>query len=249
METPNETQLDNNQPIKEKKSKKGLYISLILIVIISICVGGYIYVNNKQNELPEEEAYDVVESVFSVSEYDDIPTNYKTFIYNFLDYNKYLDGTYFLTKIADRAKSVYAFGDFTSDDNDEDDLAVLFENNDYQSSMLVIFNHKGEGLFIKHYENELPVINSFKVGSKIFMNDTKLVPAPCDGLIVKTDYSKYAIVYDKKTKKFNSYYQYSAEELKEIENERTYYEEETDEPIDDTPEEVIISTNNTESSN
>ncbi|KAF5299745.1 hypothetical protein FQR65_LT19466 [Abscondita terminalis] len=65
-----------------------------------------------------------------------------------------------------------------SDDDNEDDMAVLFEKNDYKSSSLVIFNHKGEGLLIKDYENELPVINSFKAGSRIYMDEAKLVPAP-----------------------------------------------------------------------
>lgn len=238
------TQPYNQQP---KKSKTWLYILVVFLGIILLCVGAYFFFDYKikeknlqENEQYNEERANAINNVFSVAQYDNIPQNYREFIYNFLEYNNFLDGTYFLTKISDRAKSVYAFGDFTSDDNDEDDLAVLFENNDYKSSKLVIFNHKGEGLYINDYNNELPVINAFKVGSKIYMNDTKLVPAPCGGIIVKTDYNKYALVYDKKAKKFNSYYQYSDEEIKSMNEEGSYYEEEGDpgaEPIDDTPEE------------
>ena len=236
-----ENQINQNQPefnqnsnqLPQKKSKVGLYIALIIVLIVGISFAAYYFVSNRINEknaaeyeAMTEERQNAINSIFSVSQYDAIPENYRVYIYNFLEYNNFLDGTYFLTKIADRAKGVYAFGDFTSDDNDEDDIAVLFEQNDYRSSKLVIFNHKGEGLFIKDYENELPTINSFKVGSKIYMNEIKLVPAPCDGLIIKTEYNKYAIVYDKATKKFNSYYQYTEQEIKGMEEESQYYEEE-----------------------
>lgn len=227
-------QNSNNQPlIIKKKSKVGLYIFIAVVAIISLSFGGYLFLKNKINEknvanelAHSQERLNAINGVFSVSQYDAIPENYRDHIYRFLEYNNFLDGTYFLTKIADRAKEVYAFGDFTSDDNDEDDIAVLFEQNDYKSSKLVIFNHKGEGLYINDYQNELPVINSFKVGSKIYMNEAKLVPAPCDGLIIKTDYNKYALVYDKNAKKFNSYYQYTEEEIKTMEADAVYYEEE-----------------------
>ena len=77
------------------------------------------------------------------------------------------------------------------------------------------------------------------------MNEAKLVPAPCDGLIVKTDHSKYAIVYDKKTKKFNSYYQYSEEEIKSMNEEENYegeYSEPEEEPAAE-PTSIINSLN------
>lgn len=253
-------QNNNNQPpIIKKKSKVGLYIFIAVVAIISLSFGGYLFLKNKINETNaanelahSEERTAAINNVFSVSQYDAIPENYREHIYRFLEYNNFLDGTYFLTKIADRAKGVYAFGDFTSDDNDEDDIAVLFEQNDYKSSKLVIFNHKGEGLYINDYTNELPIINAFKVGSKIYMNETKLVPAPCDGLIIQTDFNKYAIVYDKKTKKFNSYYQYTEEEINTMNTDATYYEEEGAEEEAFYEEEASIINDNvisTESSN
>ena len=64
------------------------------------------------------------------------------------------------------------------------------------------------------------------------MNDTTLVAAPQDGIIIKNKSSKYALVYNKSSKTFDSYYQYSKEDLE------NYGEDE--EPIDDTPEEAII---------
>ncbi len=251
METNQEQEKNNlhgqqvNYPEhQKKKSNKWIYILLSIFGIIAVCFSiimfiGYKSLNDKENILVQHEQE--INNLFSVSQYDNIPENYREYIYNFLEYNGYLDGTYFLTKIADRAKSVYAFGDFTDDDNDEDDLAVLFEKNDYTSSMLVIFNNKGEGLFIKHFENELPVINAFKVGSKIYENEAKLTPASCGGLIIKTDYRKEALVYDKKAKKFNTHYQYTEDDIKSMNEPDAYYDEGyEEEPIDDTPEEASI---------
>lgn len=232
METNNEDFQKSKTEIKPKKSNKGLYIILTILSILVLISGiifylGYQkYKENNNSELEySQNRIDAINGIFSVAQYENIPENYREHIYNFLEYNSYLDGTYFLTKIADRAKSVYAFGDFTDDDNDEDDLAVLFEKNDYTSSMLVIFNHKGEGLYIKHFEGELPVINSFKVGAKIYENEAKLTPASCGGLIIKTDYRKEALVYNKKTKKFNSHYQYTEDDIRSMNEPEEYYDE------------------------
>lgn len=248
METNNEQFQESKTEIKPKKSRTGLIIFLVILGFILIGAGGYFYLDyrnrmtNIETEIENsEQRTAAINSIFSVAEYDNIPENYREHIYNFLAHNNYLDGTYFLTKIADRAKSVYAFGDFTDDGNDEDDLAVLFENNDYTSSMLVIFNHKGEGLYIKKIENELPTINAFKVGAKIYENDTKLTPATCGGLIIKTGYRKEALVYDKKTKKFNLHYQYTEDDIKSMNSPEEYYDEGYEaEPVDDTPEEASI---------
>ncbi len=255
METNSENFQESKTEIKPKKSNKALYIILTILSILVLISGAIFYLgyqkykeNNDTELANSQNRIAAINGIFSVAQYDNIPENYREHIYNFLEYNSYLDGTYFLTKIADRAKSVYAFGDFTDDDNDEDDLAVLFEKNDYASSMLVIFNHKGEGLYVKHFENELPTINPFKVGAKIYENEAKLTPASCGGLIIKTDYRKEALVYNKKTKKFDTHYQYTEDDIKSMNEPDAYYEEEYDEePIDDTPEESssIINSINT----
>ena len=222
--------------LKPKKSKKGIIVVLVILAVIVGTIAFFAYKvreNTRENELlTAEQRAQAVQSLFSVKAYDNIPDTYKEHIYYFLEYNNWLDGTYFLTKIEDRAKDVFAFGDFTNDDNDEDDLAVIFENNDFKSCKLVIFNHKGELLFTEDY-TYLPTIKSFKVGAKIFMEETKLVPAPVGGLLLHSEYSKEALLYDKKSKKFNTYHQYTDEEIKTMENEGDY-----EEPADDTPEEA-----------
>lgn len=224
---------DSNSFLPKKKSKKKLVVIIISIVtfIIALGVGIFFFVyqktqdyKNEQIELSAEERQSAINSLFSVSEYNAIPDKNKEHIYDFMEYNGFLDGTFFLTKIADRAKNVFAFGDFTSDDNDEDDMAILIENYDFSSSKLVIFNHKGELLYVEDYSNETPIINSYKVGSKIYMDELKLVPSPCDGLIVKTQYNKRAVVYDKKDKKFKTYYQYTKEEIDAMNEEEDYDE-------------------------
>lgn len=233
METNQHERIENdsNSLQPQQKSKKKLILTIISIILLVIAVGIGIFVYKKaedykkqQIELSAEERQAAINSLFSVSEYDTIPDKYKEHIYYFMEYNGYLDGTYFLTKIADRAKNVFAFGDFTSDDNDEDDMAIIIENNDFSSSKLVIFNHKGELLFVEDYSNETPIINSYKVGSKIYMDELKLVPSPCDGLIVKTQYNKRAVVYDKKDKKFKTYEQYTKEEIDAMNEQEEYYE-------------------------
>lgn len=233
MEEKEQSQNTFSNPKKKSTSKMMLIIVGIIILMAAIGVGIVYLVDQKVTDYETdqltksfEERESEKRNLFSVSEYDAIPDEYKEHIYYFLEYNGFLDGSYFLTKISDRAKKVYAFGDFTSDDNDYDDLAVIFESSDFKSSKLVIFNHKGELLFVEDYEYELPTINTFKVGSKIYMDEPKLVPAPTDGLILKSQYNKRAIVYNKKDKKFNTYHQYTKEEIDEIENDINYYEEE-----------------------
>lgn len=228
------TETGHNSFEPQKKSNKKLILIIISIIalVIALGIGIFFFVykktqdyKNEQIELSAEERVAAINSLFSVPEFDAIPDNYKAHIYDFMEYNNFLDGTYFLTKISDRAKNVFAFGDFTNDDNEEDDLAIIIESNDFKSSKLVVFNHKGELLYIEDYEYDLPTINSYKVGSKIYMDELKLVPSPCDGLIIKTQYFKKALVYDKKDKKFNTYHQYTQEEIDAIKNEEDYDEE------------------------
>ena len=231
-------QENQTPPQKKKKSRKWIYtIAIIGIVLIGgIFIWEYWHRKNaiRVAEAAAEAWEHTYSNIFSVPQYDDISDLYRRNIYEFMLDNGYLakDGSYFLTKIADRAKSVYAFGDFTDSKKHDKDIALLFEKMDFKSSMLVIFNDVGQLLYVTRYENDLPVIHSFKAGAKIFMDDIKLEPAPCDGLIIKfSEYRKEALVYDKKTKTFKSYHQYTESELAVM---NSY-----DEPVDDTPEEDL----------
>lgn len=216
---------------KRKTINTALIIFFSIVVIIGGAVGFFIYKyqdnQKKQEEITKENREANKASFFSMKAYNKIPESYKEHLYYFVEYNNFNDGTYFLTKIEDRANDVFAFGDFTNDDNDEDDMAVILELNDFQSSKLVILNHNGELLFTQDY-SYLPTIKSFKVGSKIYMDEIKLVPAPVGGLLIMTENSKSVLLYDKKTKKFNTYHQYTQEEIDEMNNPGAYYEEEGD---------------------
>ena len=145
----NQIQTEVTPNLPQKKSKKGLIITLLIIVLAVVGIGYFLVQKNiaNQNEqeiLQDEAREQAVQNLFSAPDYKNIPDEYKRHIYYFLEYNNLLDGSFFMTKIADRAKNVFAFGDFTSDDNDEDDMAVILESSDFKSSKLVIFNHKGE---------------------------------------------------------------------------------------------------------
>lgn len=160
-------------------------------------------------------------AIFSIPEYDGIPLRYRRGITKIFVDNNYLVPSgdkpiYKFTRIKDRAKSVFCYGNFTDRRdayNWNSEMAFLVEKNDYQSSAIWIISAKGDILFWKEYSNELPLINSFKKGQKIFMDEMKLVPAPADGIIVKNKASKYAMIYNRETKTFDSYYQYTDSEM------------------------------------
>ncbi|WP_343565173.1 hypothetical protein [Sphingobacterium sp.] len=181
-------------------------------------------------------------AIFTIPEYDNIPLRYRRGITKIFMGNSYLEPSgdkpiYKFTRIKDRAKSVFCYGNFTdrSDaDNWNKEMAFLVEKNDYQSSAIWIISAKGDILFWKEYSSELPLINSFKKGQKIFMDEMKLVPAPADGIIVKNKNSKYALIYNKGTKTFDTYYQYSDHEIQEAttSEEGPYVEELEDITVD-----------------
>ncbi|CAM3826388.1 hypothetical protein [Sphingobacterium prati] len=162
-------------------------------------------------------------AIFTIPEYDNIPLRYRRGITKIFMDNNYLvpsgdKPTYKFTRIKDRAKSVFCYGNFTDRhdaDNWNKEMAFLVEKNDYQSSAIWIISAKGDILFWKEYSSELPLINSFKKGQKIYMDEMKLVPAPADGIIVKNKSSKYALIYNKGTKTFDNYYQYNDDEIQE----------------------------------
>lgn len=162
-------------------------------------------------------------AIFTIPEYDYIPLRYRRGITKIFMGNSYLEPSddkpiYKFTRIKDRAKSVFCYGNFTDRrdaDNWNKEMAFLVEKNDYQSSAIWIISAKGDVLFWKEYSSELPLINSFKKGQQIFMDEMKLVPAPADGIIVKNKSAKYALIYNKGTKTFDTYYQYSDSEIKE----------------------------------
>ncbi len=166
-------------------------------------------------------------TTFKIPEYDDIPENFKRGIVRiFMDNGYYVsDGNpnYFLTRIADRADKVYAFGNFTGGNSKE--MAFLLERFDFKSSELYIISELGDLLYWKELSDELPTIHQFKKGARIFMDEMKLVPAPVDGLISNDKDNKYVYLYNQSTKTFNKYYQYTNEDIKNEKEEREYYQD------------------------
>lgn len=237
---------------QQPKRKKKIIIIVSIIVLILASFGAYKYVDEKNkrdaadlaldsgvvhetldfvnaSSLATLEDYDYWKaSVFPIDTYDEIRENHKRAIVKIFMDNKYTtSGEYFLTKIENRAKNIFAFGNFTGrSDKERKDLAFLVEKSDYQSSGLFVISHEGHVLFWKEYENELPVINSFPKGSKIYMNKMELESSPLDGLIVKFKGRKEALLYDSKTKTFESFYQYTNDDINATNEEERYIEEE-----------------------
>ncbi|WP_048509320.1 hypothetical protein [Chryseobacterium sp. FH2] len=232
------------EPEKKKPNRKKIII-LISIIVLILCLGLSFYAYKKKSQqqnytlevssgdaFATQDEYDYWKNTtFRVSEYDDIPENYKKAIVKiFIDNNYYQpkDGEayYYFTRIKDRAKNVYAFGNFTGKtEHDGKDMAFILEKNDFKSSAIYVISSSGDLLHWQEYDGELPIINSFTKGSKIFMENTDLQPSPEDGLIVKfNNYRKIALVYNSKIKKFEEYHQYSKQELDDMKNQGDYEE-------------------------
>lgn len=125
----------------------------------------------------------------------------------------YSDGTeYSITQNAERAKSTICSGDF--DDDGVTDLAVILDNNESQKSRLLVIctNTVTKAKYLAYAENysDKVKINAYRKGASILMNEDSengRVGAPADGIILKSEDAKLAIMYDKKLQKFKTWYQ------------------------------------------
>ncbi|WP_231426592.1 MULTISPECIES: hypothetical protein [Pedobacter] len=171
-------------------------------------------------------------ATFTIPQYNDIPIAFQRAIVKIFMDNNYFskdnNDLYFFTKIKDRAYRVIAYGDFTG--QGEKEMAFLLEKSDYASSAIYIIPQKGNILYWKELSGELPTIKSFKKGALIFMDKMELTPAPSDGIIKQTKNSKYVLIYNRQTKTFDQYYQYTNEDIKSANEETDEGEEEADEP-------------------
>ncbi len=227
------------EQVKSGNRKKKLWIT-VLVVLVIIAAGIFVYDAGIKDGFTQALANDVEyatdatadehglatmedyehwkKATFRISEYDHIPVNYKRAIVKIFMDNKYYerDGEdqYHLTSIKDRAPKIYAFGNFTGRSQEgKPDMAFLLEKQDFQSSALFIISSLGDILYWKEYSSDLPIINAFKKGSKIFIDKPTLEPAPLDGIIIQFKYNKEALVYNGQLKTFEPYHQYTKEEL------------------------------------
>ncbi|MGV0978180.1 hypothetical protein [Empedobacter falsenii] len=238
-DTDNDAALHNIESSKKKK-KKNIIIGIISFLVM-IGVGTYFYLDYKSNEtkvyvaddneeekvgtIPDEYIYKEHEieypgaynRFFVIAEYKNLPLNYQNGILKFLSENdKGDEGFSFVSKIPSRAKNIYCFGNFSGENNvgNNKDIAFIAEYNNYKTSRLVIMNANGDLLFTKEYSS-LPIINSFKKGSKIYAGERRLVKSNYDGIILKEPDTKYVVIYDNKSKQFVEHYQYTESDLQE----------------------------------
>lgn len=253
----------STSPIRSKKRKNIIIINSIIGLLI-IGAGIYFIIEQNSNKaveyvidesdetkvesLPTEYTYTTSDSeyplaysrFFVIDEYQRLPVNYQNGILKFLEDNdKRNDGSYFVSRIPSRAKNIYCFGNFTGENNSANnrDIAFIAEYFDYKTSRIVIMNANGDLLFTKEYSS-LPIINSFRKGSKVYIGSRQLVRSNYDGIIIKEPNTKYAIIYDGKSKQFIEHYQYTEDDLREYEED--YQRENYDECIEcpDEPEET-----------
>lgn len=257
----NETnpELQKQQQSKPKNKRNIIIWIIVTLVIIAIAIGfAYSYGGYKQrveDSLSRTEQTYLVDSVevdgwaspqdyetwkgatFTIPQYDAIPVPFQRAIVKIFMDNDYFskestDNHYFFTKIKDRAYRVISYGDFTGQGDHE--MAFLLEKSDFASSAIYIIPQKGNILYWKALNNELPTIKSFKKGALIFMGDTSLVAAPSDGIFKQTKESKYVLIYNHQTKTFDEYYQYTNEDIKNARNSEDGDEEGEAEEADST---------------
>jgi len=243
-----------------KKKSKVIYIVLGGIFLLAIVFFIFQYYQGKTSAdeddtvytttavtepiYPDTENYDYYNKMlFDISEYDGISQSYREGIMKVFRDNGFFapaegERRFSMTKIKDRASKVYSFGNFTGQTkNNEPELAFLIQSEDANESKLFIISNDRDVLFRKDY-NDAPIINSFKKGSKIFMESEVLKPSSKDGLIIKSKSSKYALVYNEGSKTFDEFYQYTNEDLIQNKREREgsdEYQEDSEEPA---PEET-----------
>lgn len=240
----NPQKIDGQDDITGDRPKKSKTIYWTVILLVVVCGALWLWFQGNRNTDGDDAAYasDTTYTDFSeadvtrwlaIDEYDKFGDEYRGGIIHFLKENdKGKDGYYFLTRIPERAKNIYCFGDFTNRPDADADIAFVAEYFDFKTAILVIMDRKGNLLYTKELTS-LPVINSFKKGAKIYKNDTALEPSDVAGIIVQEGYNKYAVVFDQKSKQFKEYHQYTSEEINEINNPVEEYEE---------PEELVDST-------
>lgn len=216
----NTSKFENPKP---KKSKKGLIIIIILLLLVIILsVFSYFLIKKPQSDLEQTADYYTYyqQSLFPIEEYNKIEESYKNCIIDVFSQNNYLDGEFFFTKVPNRAKKVFAFGNFSGkEDQSYKDIAYLIEKNDFQSSRLFIESNDCLLIYSKMYDNELPTISAFKKGQKIYLDEMKLIPSPTDGIMLHFKYKKMALLYIPESKNFEEFTQYSDDDIKNMQNE------------------------------
>lgn len=124
--------------------------------------------------------------------------------------NTYNDGKkYEVTQNAERAKTTFAYGDYDRDGIT--DLAVVLDNNENQYSRLLILctNAATNEPYLSYANNysDKVQINPFKKNALIYMWTDDLINSPADGVMIRNEGEKSAVVYDLASQKFKVYEQ------------------------------------------
>ncbi len=164
---------------------------------------GY-YISN--TTVVEGYSFDEFKKSFSLDPFSGLDSKVKKLI---LDEDYYDGKKYDVSQNSDRVKTAICFGDF--DQDGIKDIAVALDNNEKQQSRLLIICHNKASkepylAFADNYSEKIK-INSFKKGAKMFMDTEEFVSSPIDGVIIKTEESKLAVIYDSDNLKFKTFSQ------------------------------------------
>lgn len=235
MDHPKDSSTSKASSVKKKKL-------LLIIVMGATLVGGMLWLFKKDvehgvDEIPATNAYSM-DDVFKLPEFMEIENHYKDCVLSVFEVNGYLENhKYFLTTIHDRAKNVFAFGDFTNTnvDREQYDMAFVLEQNDFKGSCIFITSTECNILYFKNFEDEIPYIHAFKKGAQIYLDRPKLEASTIDGLILEFKNRKEVLIYNSISKSFESYYQFNENDFIESEE---YYEDESSFDVPENPDPV-----------
>ena len=162
----------------------------------------YVY----QSVLVSQYEFEEYKKYFSLSPFSDLASKTKKLVLD-EDYN---NGTqYYVTQNAERAKNVLSYGDYDKDGII--DIAIVLDNNEKQISRLLVIctnsvTKEPYLAFAENYSDKVK-INSFKKGASVFMNSDDFNPSPKDGIMIKGEDIKLALIYNNNLQKFKTYYQ------------------------------------------
>lgn len=159
-----------------------------------------------RSAIVEQYQFEEFKKYFSLSPFSELASKTKKLI---LD-EDYSNGTqYEVTQNADRAKYTLTYGDFDKDS--VPDVAIILDNNEKQISRLLIIctNNTTKEPYLAFAENysDKVKINSFKKGASVITNSDDLISSPNDGVMIKGEDIKLAVIYDNSLQKFKTYYQ------------------------------------------
>jgi hypothetical protein len=161
----------------------------------------------RQNALVDSYHFEYYSKYFSIEPFKSLHSDVKRLIY---ENDNSSSNTYYVSQNSTRIKKAIAMGDFDSDGLG--DIAIVLDNpeNQYSRLLMICHNKATQKPYLAYAENfyEIASINSFKRGAKIYNQSYNLYSSENDGIILQSEGTKLAVVYDSELFKFRTISQY-----------------------------------------